>query len=221
MSNELRVERREGYEVWLLDRPARRNALGLELLMELDEARRRVIEEGVTTVVLGAVGPVFCAGFDLEDLKRFGTEAGELPRSPIHEFLDRLEPPAFTLITAIQGSAHGGGVEVALRGEVCIAAPTATFLLPPARLGIVYPERGLRRLRAVLGSSLLRSMLATAQPVTASRLHQQGALWSLEDDPLAAACALAAQVAALPAHGRLGNAAALLALDDLTGRDLA
>ena len=210
MNGELRVEHRGGYELWLLDRPARRNAVGLNLLDELNQARHRAVEEGVTTVVLGATGEVFCAGFDLDDLKRLGAEAGQLPRSPLHELLDRFEPPPFTLITAIQGPALGGGVEVALLGDVRIASPTATFLLPPARLGIVYPERGLRRLQRALGPSLLRAMLATAQPISAPRLHQLGALWSLEDHPLEAACALATRIDALPAHARLGNAEALL-----------
>lgn len=212
MSGELLTERREGYELWLLDRPARRNAVGLGLLSKLTEAHQRAVQDGVTTVVLGATGEVFCAGFDLEDLKRLGAEAGVLPRSPLHELLARFEPPSFTLITAIQGPAYGGGVELALLGDVRIAAPSATFLLPPAKLGIVYPEQGLVRLREALGAALLRAMLVSAQPVSAVRLHQQGVLWSVEDDPLLAACRLAERVAAFPAHARLGNASALLSL---------
>lgn len=212
--SELRRERREGHELWLLDRPARRNAIGLGLLEELEQARREAIERGTTTVVLGALGPVFCAGFDLDDLRGLGVDSGHLPSSPLHDFLDRFEPPAFTLITAIQGPAYGGGVEVALLGDVRIAAPDTTFLLPPARLGIVYPQRGLRRLRAALGPSLLRAMLTTALPASADQLHRVGALWALDQDPLAAACVLAARVASLPAHARLANATALLDLPD-------
>ncbi|MCS6899197.1 MAG: enoyl-CoA hydratase/isomerase family protein [Myxococcales bacterium] len=217
MSKELCIERREGYQLWLLDRPTRRNAVGLDLLKELNEAWQYAVEEGVTTVVLGATGEVFCAGFDLDELHKLSHSSGQLPHSPLHDFLDRFEPPSFTLITAIQGPAYGGGVELALLGDVRIASPKATFLLPPARLGIIYPERGLRRLREALGSSLLRTMLVTAQPASATRLFQQGALWSLEDDPLTAACSLAAHLVLLPAHSRLGNAAALEAVSRTSG----
>lgn len=206
-SDELLVEAREGYEVWRLNRPARRNAVGLGLLGALGEARRRAAAAGVSTVVLGAVGDVFCAGFDLDDLRRLGAAGGVLPSSPLHDLLDQFTPPSFTLITAIQGPVYGGGVELALLGDVRVAAPRATFLLPPARLGIVYPERGVERLRAALGPSLLRAMLVTAQPVEAARLHQLGALWALCDDPLEAACELASRVSALPAPARLANAA--------------
>lgn len=207
MSGDLIVERHAGYDCWVLDRPARRNAVGLGLLGELAEALRSAVEAGTTVAVLGARGPVFCAGFDLDDLRRIHAEGGALSSSPLHDLLDRFSPPSLTLITAIQGPAYGGGVELALLGDLRVASPSATFLLPPARHGILYPERGLRRLSAALGPSLLRAMLVSALPVDAARLHQSGALWALSEDPLATAHALAAQIAALPAAARLGNAA--------------
>lgn len=209
MTSELLVERRNGYEIWLLNRPARRNAMSIKLLSALTEAHQNTKQSGIDTIVLGAVGDTFCAGFDLDDLKRLGTESGVLPRSPLHEFLARFSPPSCTLITAIQGSAYGGGVELALLGDLCIATPSATFLLPPAKLGIIYPQQGLTRLREALGTPLLRAMLVSALPVSATRLHQQGAIWSIEEDPLSVACSLAERISHFPAHARLNNINAL------------
>ncbi len=207
MSDELLVQPREGYELWTLNRPARRNAVGLEAIAALDAARAAAVASGVSVVVLGAAGDVFCAGFDLGDLRRIGVQGGALPTSPLHDLFDRFTPLPFTLITAIQGPAYGGGVELALLGDLRVAAPGASFVLPPSRLGIVYPAQGVARLSGALGPSLLRAMLVTAEPVDARRLWQAGALWALDDDPLAAACALASRVAALPAQARLANAA--------------
>ena len=210
MTAGLRVEVRDGHQLWTLDRPARRNALDLALLGALGEARDRAVADGCSVVVLAASGDVFCAGFDLGDLRRLAPREGVLPASPLHDLLARFEPPAFTLITAIQGPAHGGGVELALLGDLRVASPRATFTLPPARLGITYPAVGIARLQAALGPSLLRAMLVSARPVEATRLWQQGALWSLADAPVAAALSLAAEVSALPAAARLANAALLL-----------
>jgi enoyl-CoA hydratase len=211
-SDELIVDERGAYEVWRLNRPARRNALSFSLLALLDEARQRAAERGCSTVVLtGAEGAgAFCAGSDLGELQQLGGQeglSGELPRSPLHELLARFEPLPFTLITAINGAAIGGGCELALLGDIRVASPGATFLLPPAKIGIVYPPEGAARLRAALGSSLLRAMFCTAKGVPAERLFQAGVLWELADDPCAAAERIAAQVASLPHAARLANSA--------------
>lgn len=203
---DLLIETRDDVEVWTLHRPARRNAISLALIDALDRAREQAVARGTSAVVLTGAGDVFCAGFDLDDLRRLGATDGVLPASPLHQMLDRFTPLPFTLINAIQGPAIGGGVEVALLADLRVASPRATFLLPPAKLGIVYPEQGLTRLRAALGTSLLRAMLVSALPVPAARLEQLGALWAVADDPLAEARRLASHVASLPLHARLANA---------------
>lgn len=211
MSDGLRVDRHEGFELWTLQRAARRNALDLALLAALDRAREDAVARACSVVVLAADGDVFCAGSDLGDLRRLDLRDGALPTSPLHDLFARFDPPPFTLITAIQGPAYGGGVELALLGDLRLASPRASFLLPPARLGITYPPAGLTRLAAALGPSLLRAMLASAQPVDARRLWQMGVLWAIDDDPLTASMTLATTLATLPAAARLANVAALLA----------
>lgn len=210
MSDALLIEAREGHEVWRLNRPARRHALNQvtldALLMARDEAKAR----GTSAVVLTGGAGVFCAGSDLGELRSLGGEeglSGELPRSPLHQFFAAFLPAPFTLITAIDGAAIGGGCELALLGDVRIASPRSIFLLPPSKLGIVYPVEGAARLCAALGASLLRAMLVTARGVDAERLLRAGVLWSVTEDPLAEASTLAAELAALPLAARLANAA--------------
>ncbi|RYE92688.1 MAG: enoyl-CoA hydratase/isomerase family protein, partial [Myxococcales bacterium] len=107
MTDGLRVESRGDHELWTLARPARRNALDLALLAALGEARDRAVAAGCSVVVLAAEGDVFCAGFDLGDLRRLEVREGQLPSSPLHDLIARFDPLPFTLITAIQGPAHG------------------------------------------------------------------------------------------------------------------
>jgi len=211
--SELRVASHGDVVLWTLDRPARKNALSLSLLAELDEARARAAASSASVVVLtgSREAGVFCAGFDRNDLARLAAEGATTAEaaSPLHGLFERMESAPFSLVTAIDGAAIGGGCELALLGDVRVASARSTFALPPARLGIVYPPDGLARLQAALGASLLGAMLATAAPVDAGRLHAVGALFALDEDPVAAALRLAEGMATLVRDARLGNRDAL------------
>lgn len=213
--DELLIERTATHEVWRLNRPQKKNALSLALIDALDAARADAIAAGMSVVVLTGhpADGAFSSGFDLGDLARLhGAGATtESAASPLHAMMTRLETAPITLVTAINGPAIGGGVELALLGDVRVMHPRASLLLPPARLGITYPRGGLARLVAALGPSLLGAMLATARSVSAERLAAAGIV-ELEDDPVGAATRLAVAIAALPASARANNRDLLRAL---------
>lgn len=209
MSDELLIDARGARETWRLHRPARKNALSLALIDELDSAREAAATRGATVVVLTGhpADGTFSAGFDLGDLARLHASGASTTEaaSPLHALFSRLEAAPFSLVTAINGPAIGGGCELALLGDVRVMHPRATLMLPPARLGITYPREGVTRLAAALGPSLLGAMFATALPVPAERLHAAGVVLSLDDDPVTEAERLADHMTALPAASRAAN----------------
>ena len=208
MSDELLIEATETHEVWRLHRPPRKNALSLSLIAALDAAREAAVARRASVVVLTGHPPegTFSSGFDLGDLARL-RDAGasiETAASPLHAMLGRLESAPFSLVTAINGPAIGGGVELALLGDVRVMRSSATLLLPPAKLGITYPREGLARLQAALGASLLGAMLATARPVSAARLARAGIV-EAHEDPVLEATRIAIAMASLSAPARAEN----------------
>jgi enoyl-CoA hydratase/carnithine racemase len=205
------IEQRDGVQLWRLNRPHRRNAMDFDLLHRVRDAIAGAISSNISVVILTGTGTVFCAGSDLKDLEKLreNQKEGEAPPSPMHELFNEFEQAPFTLVTAIQGSAFGGGCELALLGDVRIAKPEVTFLLPPAKLGILYPSSGMSRLTQILGASLLSAMLTTAQAVSAERLWQQGVIWSLADDLESEAWSLAVQISNLSHISRIGHQNAL------------
>src|SRR3712207_81705 len=128
------VEARGHVRVLTLDRPERRNALSSALQGDLVEQLLRCGEDAdVRAVVLAANGPAFCAGFDLDEIRE-QDRRGERFRPP----MDRPTRALFEVVTevpvpvvaAIAGAAVAGGVQLALAGDLRVAAPGGRTGLP-------------------------------------------------------------------------------------------
>lgn len=74
----------------------------------------------------------------------------------------------------VDGATWGGGVELAATCDLRVASTEATFGLPPAKLGIVYPARGVQRFLHLLGPADASELLYTGDPVDADRAREMG-----------------------------------------------
>jgi enoyl-CoA hydratase len=185
------TSRRDGDVLVLtLDRPAKRNALDGELCRALAHA---VGDADARAIVLtGAGEKAFCAGFDIDALDGRAEAAFDA-------LIDAVTAARAPLVAALNGGAFGGGCELAATCDLRIAHDGVRLAMPPARLGIVYPARGLARLAALAGESRARHMFLTARPVDA----RTALGWGLVDevvpaaDVLPRALATAAEMATL------------------------
>jgi enoyl-CoA hydratase/carnithine racemase len=73
------------------------------------------------------------------------------------------------VIAVVNGSAYGGGLELAMACDWRIAAEDATFAMPPGRLGIVYSPRGLQLFVAAMGAARTAELFLTGAPIGADR----------------------------------------------------
>jgi methylglutaconyl-CoA hydratase len=125
-----------------LNRADRRNALSRQMLEELREAIR--VLRGETTVrlvILGADGPVFCAGMDLGEMldRADDPEAEEMWRLDTEiyaEVLTELLTWPVPTIALLPGPALAGGMGLALACDFVLADENAWFSLPEPRRGI-------------------------------------------------------------------------------------
>ncbi|MFJ2193370.1 enoyl-CoA-hydratase DpgD [Kitasatospora sp. NPDC087861] len=165
-----------------LDRPDRLNAMDLrtheELALVWDDFEQD--DELWLAVLTGAGERAFSAGQDLKELAARIADGSNTPAT----FGSRGKPgwPRLTerfelakpVIARVNGHAFGGGFELALACDIVVAADTATFALPEARLGLIAGAGGVFRLtrqapyRAALGH------LITGRPMTAARAHALG-----------------------------------------------
>ena len=124
-----------------LDRPEKHNALSGEMIVEItDVANALAIDPDVRVVILGATGKSFCAGGDLEWMRRQmdaddKTRAAEARKlATMLQTLNTLPKP---LIGRIHGNAFGGGVGMACVCDIAIADENARFGLTETRLGLI------------------------------------------------------------------------------------
>ncbi len=204
---------------------ARLNPLTAPLLDALHRALlATAADTGVRAVVLGAVGKGFSSGADLADLTRRGDSLGpgETLGGHVADLLAQHAEPVLRLlqdfpvpvVCAVNGAAAGGGVGLALSGDVVIAARSAYFYLPfLPKLGICPDMGSSWRLTRILGEPRALGMALLGERLGAAQAVEWGLIWACVDDERLDEHALqiAQRLAALPAHA-IGEARRLLAL---------
>jgi methylglutaconyl-CoA hydratase len=173
---ELLKNEHKGIAVFALNRPEVKNALSQRLVNELAAGIYLIKHDPeVRTVILKSNAPgVFCAGADLKERKemtdRQVSEFTAGARRVIQDLCDLPKP----VISALDGLALGGGLEIALATDIRVAADDAKMGLVETRLAIIPGGGGTQRLPKLIGAGKAKQMIFTAQVVTGSEAHAIG-----------------------------------------------
>jgi methylmalonyl-CoA decarboxylase len=178
--------------------PARRNALGAAMLAGLMDAFAAARAAAARAVILRASpgATVWCAGFDINDL---GPGIDPLAQDgALQALFHAVQDSPAPVIALLDGSAWGGGTDLALRCDIAIASPACTLAFTPARLGLPYDPEGLLNVLLRGGLGMAMEMFATADPVSAPRALAAGLVNHVvpSDEIEAFTAAMAARIAA-------------------------
>lgn len=123
-----------------LDRPEVHNAFNEAVIAQLHDAFRRVAEDdGVRVVVLAGEGPSFCAGADLDWMRRaatWGEEENQRDAAALAAMLRAVAECPRPVVARVHGNAYGGGVGLVAAADLAVAAATAQFAFTEVRLGL-------------------------------------------------------------------------------------
>ena len=165
----------------------------------------------VRCVLVRGAGSHFCAGGDIAEYPGFRFDEAELRRFHEDEVWGALSAMLecdVPVITQIQGVCMGAGVEIASACDLRLAAESAKFGAPIARLGFPMAQREAALVAGAVGDMTARAMLLAAEVFGASHMAAQGFLTQvLAEAELDAACqALAKRVSGLaPQAARLNK----------------
>jgi enoyl-CoA hydratase len=179
---ELRSEIRDRVALVTLDAPARRNALSLELVDEI-EAGFDAIESDpdVGAVVVTGAPPAFCAGADLSHLGSSQRQG----LSRVYEGFLRVGRSPLPTIAAVNGAAVGAGVNLALVCDVILAGESARFDTRFIDLGL-HPGGGHTwMLQRRVGSQAAAALVLFGRVLDGRQAERAGLAWScVRDDEL-------------------------------------
>ncbi|USX45876.1 crotonase/enoyl-CoA hydratase family protein [Dietzia kunjamensis] len=166
----VRTERRDHVLLVTLDRPEARNAVNGEVSTLLGDALHEAdTDPGIRVVVITGAGErSFCAGADLKAISRgediFPAENRQWGFAGMMQHY-----VSVPVIAAVNGTALGGGCEIALACDLVVAADHSVFGLPEVRRGLIAAAGGAFRLPAQLPHRVAMEMMLTGEPITAGR----------------------------------------------------
>jgi enoyl-CoA hydratase len=172
----VRVDRRDGVAVVMIDRPDALNALDVSTLGALRDRLKELANDGAARVVVltGAGEKAFAAGADIKYMSGLGAKEAKEWGALGHEVTRLLETMPKPTIAAVNGFALGGGCELALACDIRYAASSATLGQPEINLGIIPGWGGTQRLARVTGVGFAKELILTGRTVDADEALRRG-----------------------------------------------
>jgi enoyl-CoA hydratase len=195
-----------------LNRPDRLNAMSIDLVIELDEALRRVAEDNTTSVVvLTGSGRGFCSGLDLKDYGIIpnldGLTVGRIAQRSMRYYsrlILTMRSMPQPILAAINGVAYGGGMCLSLAAELRIAGESAEFNATGIVNGLTSTELGASwLLPRLVGAAHSSDMLLTGRKIDAAEALRMGLVSRVvpDDRLLPEVLELAARMAEFSPYG--------------------
>jgi methylglutaconyl-CoA hydratase len=162
-----------------MNREKVRNAFNETVIAELTQAYRVLgADDDVRAIVLAGHGPAFCAGADLDWMRRMSTYSLDDNRRDARGLADMLRTihdcPKLT-IARVHGDAYAGGMGLVAACDIAVGAFNASFSLSETRLGLLPATISPYVMRAI-GERACRRYMLTAEKFDASEAFRIGLL---------------------------------------------
>jgi enoyl-CoA hydratase len=178
------IEKKDGIATIKINRPQVLNALNFDTISELATAVEELDSDKKISVAIltGEGDKAFIAGADIKQMADMTTlEAKEFSELG-HNMLFKIENSRIPFIAAINGFALGGGCEVLMACDICIAAKSAKIGQPEINLGIHPGFGGTQRLPRLVGRMKAKELLLTGKNIDADESLRIGLVNMVVDD---------------------------------------
>jgi len=207
-SPRVEIEVADHVAVVTLNRAEKHNALDVAMFEAIIAAAERVAgEPSVRAVVLHGAGASFCSGLDVISIMASGGGVdglleplrGDVPNWFQRAAYDWIAVPV-PVIAALHGNCLGGGLQIALGADIRIASPDARLSVMEVKWGLIPDMSITRTLPRLVGIDVAKELTYTGRVLSGVEAHELGIVTRVSPDPLAAARALAAEIAARSPH---------------------
>lgn len=172
------LKRDSGWVEITINRPEKLNSLreqtAEEILGILNDVEH---DRGVRAVILLGSEKAFCTGIDtsefqIEDNSYFDFYRFRKRSRKVNRLFREIGSFTKPLIAAIEGFALGGGLELALVGDIIVAGANAKFGLPEIKLGMMPGGGGTQTLPRLIGKPLAKELMWTGRRISAAEAER-------------------------------------------------
>ena len=173
-----------------LNRPDKRNAIGVEMTLALEEVLVKTkADASVKTIVFHGLGGHFCAGMDMKDFFDSSTRPAELLQraraATEHWRIQLLREMPQKIFTAVEGYCLGGGLPIVAASATVVAQRDAKLGLPEINFGFVPGGQIIKAVGEVMSPRGLAYAALTGHPFNADQAQRWGLVTHVvESDPL-------------------------------------
>jgi len=188
MAEAVLFEVKDDVAIVTLNRPERLNALNEDIHAGLRAAFERIEgDEGIRAVLLTGAGRGFCAGADLMQSLAGASAAekrdlGASLEKDYNPLVRRMRALPKPIVAAVNGVAAGAGMNLALAGDIIIAAKSANFTQAFVRIGLIPDAGGTYFLPRLIGEARARALAMLGETITAEQALEFGLVYRLFDD---------------------------------------
>lgn len=199
MKEFIRFEKKGHVGLLTIARAEAANALSRQLLIQMQSYLMQIKQDSDCRVVLltGEGNSVFCAGADLKERLQMTVEEAKETVQLIGQTIQLVEQLPQPVIAVLNGSAFGGGLELALACDLRIGHPAISLGLTEVSLGIIPGAGGTQRLPRLIGLSKAKALIYSAKRLRAEEALSIGLIDELKQSEqlLAYAFEVAGQIA--------------------------
>ena len=157
-----------------LNRPERRNALSLEMMLDLIAALEEIgRNREIRAVILAAAGKVFCSGHDLAQMSGRDINVYRRIFDACTRLMQTLQSIPQPVIAEVQGIATAAGCQLVATCDLAIASEEAAFATPGVKIGLFCTTPMVALTRAI-GRKRAMQMLLTGEMVPARAAAEWG-----------------------------------------------
>ena len=173
----------DGVSIISINRPEKKNSINIEVMNGIQLSLENALKDRAKVLIFKGNGGFFSAGadinqfFDMDENKAFEFSLWG------NNLMDRIERYPGVTLSAINGGALGGGLELALSTDIRISTKNAKIGLPEVTLGIFPGWGGIKRITRILGNGIGKYLLITGKYITGEEAYNLGLINFLDEDP--------------------------------------
>jgi enoyl-CoA hydratase len=159
-----------------LNRPTARNAINIEMMQDLLNLWQELYINSthLHCVILTGADTAFCAGADLKERNNMSLDVWTAQHAVLEQAMLAMLDCPIPIISAVNGPAFGGGLELVLASDFAYAADTATFAQSEVKIGLMPGALGTQHLPRTCGLKRAKELAFTATSFTAQDAFDWG-----------------------------------------------